>query len=86
MKVSRPIRPIKKKISAPTTARASSAAPPGITHKLHKLLAQAGLGSRREMEELIATGQVTINGKAAEVGSRDGPEDVVRMGRRTIQL
>ncbi|MBA0014367.1 MAG: pseudouridine synthase [Nitrosospira sp.] len=86
MKVIRPIRPIKKKIPAPTTARASSAAPSSVTHKLHKLLAQAGLGSRREMEELIATGQVTINSKAAEVGSRAGPEDVVRVGRRTIQL
>jgi len=86
MKVSRPIRPIKKKAPAATGARAAPAPAPGVTHKLHKLLAQAGLGSRREMEELIATGQVTINSKAAEVGSRAGPEDVVRIGKRTIHL
>jgi 23S rRNA pseudouridine2605 synthase len=86
MKVSRPIRPIKKKTPVATSARITPASESGVTHKLHKLLAQAGLGSRREMEELIATGQVTINGKAAEVGSRTGPEDVVRIGKRTIHL
>ncbi len=86
MKVNRPIRPIKKKTPASASARAAPASAPGVTHKLHKLLAQAGLGSRREMEELIATGQVTINSKAAEIGSRAGPEDVVRIGKRTIHL
>ena len=46
--------------------------PPAQTQKLQKLLAQAGLGSRREMEELIAAGQATINGKVARVGDRVG--------------
>jgi len=50
------------------------------------MLAQAGLGSRREMEELIAGGQVTINGKVARIGDRVGPEDVVRVGKRTIHF
>jgi 23S rRNA pseudouridine2605 synthase len=50
------------------------------------MLAQAGLGSRREMEELIAGGQVTINGKIARIGDRVGPEDVVRLGKRTIHF
>ncbi len=54
------------------------------TQKLQKLLAQAGLGSRREMEELIATGHATINGKVAHIGDRVGPEDVVRVGKRVI--
>ena len=31
--------------------------------RLHKLLALAGLGSRRDMETLIASGRITINGK-----------------------
>jgi len=57
-----------------------------VTHKLQKMLAQAGLGSRREMEELIAGGQVTINGKIARIGDRVGPEDVVRLGKRTIHF
>jgi 23S rRNA pseudouridine2605 synthase len=54
------------------------------TQKLQKLLAQAGLGSRREMEELIIAGQATINGKIAQIGDRVGPEDVVRVGKRVI--
>jgi 23S rRNA pseudouridine2605 synthase len=63
-----------------------SASAPAITQKLHKLLAQAGLGSRREMEELIAAGQTTINGKVANIGDRAGPEDIVRVGKRVIHL
>ncbi len=38
--------------------------------KLHKVLAQAGIGSRRDMEELIAEGQVMVNGQAAHTGQR----------------
>ncbi len=83
-----PIRPGKKKAPTPVRADSTSASAEtsGVTHKLHKLLAQAGLGSRREMEELIATGQVTINGKVAETGDRAGPDDVVRFGKRTIHF
>ena len=56
------------------------------TQKLHKLLAQAGLGSRREMEKLIATGQVTINKRIAEIGDRASNVDVVRIKKRIIHL
>ena len=42
-------------------------APPEPTQRLHKLLALAGLGSRRDMEELIASGRVTVNGAPAVV-------------------
>lgn len=54
--------------------------------RLHKLLAMAGLGSRREMEELIAAGQVTVNGKVAEVGARATVADVVRVDGRQVRL
>ena len=57
-----------------------------MSEKLHKMLAQAGLGSRREMEELIASGQVTVNGQVAEVGTRVSEGDQVRVGRRLIHL
>jgi len=92
-----PIRPIKKKTASPATEKASLTATPDhatparrapvtATHKLQKLLAQAGLGSRREMEELIASGEVSINGKVAGTGDRAGPDDIVRVGKRTIHL
>jgi 23S rRNA pseudouridine2605 synthase len=38
--------------------------------RLQKVLAQAGLGSRRACEELIAAGRVTVNGEVAELGRR----------------
>ena len=84
-----PTKPIKRKTSASTDTDAVSASAPASvsnTHKLHKLLAQAGLGSRREMEELIATGSVTINGRVATIGDRAGPDDMVRVGKRTIHF
>jgi 23S rRNA pseudouridine2605 synthase len=42
--------------------------------RLQKVLAQAGLGSRRACEELIAEGRVTVNGEVATLGTRADPE------------
>jgi 23S rRNA pseudouridine2605 synthase len=57
----------------------------GQSQKLHKVLAQAGLGSRRAMEELIKGGKVLVNGKTAALGMRVAPDDLVKVGRRQIQ-
>ncbi|MGY6517503.1 MAG: pseudouridine synthase [Lysobacteraceae bacterium] len=47
----------------------SEAAPQTTTEeRLHKVLAQAGLGSRRALEERIAQGLVRVNGETAQVG------------------
>ncbi|MBN9134108.1 MAG: pseudouridine synthase [Nitrosospira multiformis] len=75
---------IKPALTAHSEAGSSSAQ--SVTQKLHKILAQAGLGSRREMEELIASGQVTVNGKTAQVGDRIDVRDVVRVGKRVIHF
>lgn len=45
------------------------------TSKLQKRLAEAGLGSRRAMEALIQSGQVTVNDRVAQLGERVGPAD-----------
>jgi 23S rRNA pseudouridine2605 synthase len=42
----------------------------GVGERLQKVLARAGIGSRRACEELIAGGRVTVNGEAAELGRR----------------
>ena len=52
--------------------------------KLHKVLADAGLGSRRDMEELIISGRVSVNGQPAHIGQRVGPADQVRVNGRTL--
>ena len=58
--------------------------PGDATHKLQKSLAQAGLGSRRDMEEWVRAGRVTVNGVAATIGARVGPNDVVRVDGQAI--
>lgn len=78
--------PRTKAASAEITSGVNSRSTPAATQKLHKLLAQAGLGSRREMEELISAGQATINGKVAQVGDRAGPADIVRVGKRVVHF
>jgi 23S rRNA pseudouridine2605 synthase len=54
--------------------------------KIHKVLAAAGLGSRREMEELIRAGKVKVNGGAAQLGMRVQPGDVIRVGKRQVTV
>lgn len=55
-----------------------------IMPKLHKVLADAGVGSRREMEELIIAGRVSVNGEPAHIGQRVGPNDQVRVNGRPV--
>ena len=52
--------------------------------KLHKVLAEAGLGSRRDMEELIVAGRVSVNGEPAHIGQRILPTDQVRINGKLI--
>ena len=55
------------------------------TEKLQKALADAGLGSRRDMEALIATGVVTVNGQTASVGDRVTAADMIRVEGRLVR-
>lgn len=55
-----------------------------VMPKLHKVLADAGIGSRREMEELIVAGRVSVNGEPAHIGQRVGASDQVRVNGRVI--
>lgn len=53
--------------------------------KLQKLLANLGLGSRRQLEEIIKAGRVSINGKLATLGDRATSEDEIRIDGRLVR-
>lgn len=56
------------------------------TEKLQKVLARAGLGSRREMETAIEKGRVKVNGKVATLGDRIEMRDRVSVDDRPVTL
>ena len=70
----RPGKPVRRDLTAEDDAP-----------KLHKVLAEAGLGSRRDMEELIVAGRVSVNGEPAHIGQRILPMDQVRINGKLIQ-
>ncbi len=73
-----------KKLEVDENGLSSTPAEP--TQRLHKLMALAGLGSRRDMEEMIASGRVTINGETAKPGQGVTQYDVVRVDSRPLKL
>ena len=72
--------------SGATGRPAARAAVPESSTKLHKALADAGFGSRREIEEWIAAGRLSVNGLPAHVGQRIGPWDRVHLNGKRVHL
>jgi 23S rRNA pseudouridine2605 synthase len=69
-------------------ARAARQAAPsaaGAGERLQKLLARAGLASRREAEGWIRAGRLTINGQPATLGARVSARDEVRLDGRVVR-
>lgn len=57
-----------------------------MEERIQKLMAQAGIGSRRECEKLIAKGRVTVNGRLAHLGDKADPAaDKIMVNGRLIQ-
>lgn len=57
-----------------------------MTEKLHKVLARAGLGSRRHIEQWIQQGRVTVNGETARVGARVDSRDRLAVDGRPVAV
>lgn len=55
------------------------------TEKLQKALARMGLGSRRQMEEIIKAGRVSVNSGPATIGDRVAQGDEIRVDGRLIK-
>jgi 23S rRNA pseudouridine2605 synthase len=60
--------------------------PQAETPKLHKVLAQAGLGSRLEMEQLITEGRISVNNEPAHIGQRIQFGDQVKVNGKPIRF
>jgi 23S rRNA pseudouridine2605 synthase len=61
-------------------------APQAETPKLHKVLAQSGMGSRLEMEQLIMEGRITVNNEPAHIGQRIQFGDHVKVNGKPIRI
>lgn len=61
-------------------------APQADSPKLHKVLAQAGLGSRLEMEQLILEGRISVNNEPAHIGQRIQYGDQVKVNGKPIRF
>jgi len=73
---------IKDELSAPKRVLPPQPESP----KLHKVLAQAGMGSRLEMEQLILEGRITVNNEPAHVGQRVQFGDHVKVNGKPIRF
>ncbi len=61
-------------------------APQAESPKLHKVLAQAGMGSRLEMEQLILEGRISVNGEPAHIGQRIQFGDVIKVNGKPVRV
>jgi len=78
-----------KRAAGPTKkpdATKSEVVKPVAGEKLQKVLARAGLGSRREMERWIEAGRIAVNGKAAHLGDRVEERDRLAVDGRDIEI
>jgi 23S rRNA pseudouridine2605 synthase len=61
-------------------------APEADAPKLHKVLAQSGIGSRRDMEDMITEGRITVNGEPAHVGQRISFGDRIALDGKPVKV
>ncbi|WP_246262119.1 23S rRNA pseudouridine(2605) synthase RluB [Aromatoleum evansii] len=54
--------------------------------RLQKVLARLGIGSRREIEEWVVAGRITVNGEPAELGQKIGPGDRVKLNGKLLSV
>ena len=55
-----------------------------MSEKIHKVLAAAGLGSRREAERWIVEGRVSVNGNISKIGDRVGSSDKIILDGKVV--
>ena len=61
-------------------------APDPDVPKLHKVLAQAGVGSRRDLEQMIEAGRITVNDEVAHTGQRISFGDRINVDGKAVRF
>lgn len=61
-------------------------APDAEAPKLQKVMAQSGLGSRRDLEQMIADGRISVNDEPAHVGQRVSWGDRVAIDGKPVKV
>jgi 23S rRNA pseudouridine2605 synthase len=61
-------------------------APEADAPKLHKVLAQSGVGSRRDLEQMIVDGRVTVNAQPAHIGQRISFGDKIAIDGKPVKV
>ena len=77
--------PPAEEAAEPAAAPKRVLAPEPDAPKLHKVLAQAGIGSRRDMEQMIVEGRITVNGEPAHIGQRISFGDRIAVGGKPVR-
>ncbi|SBV35973.1 Ribosomal large subunit pseudouridine synthase B [uncultured Stenotrophomonas sp.] len=76
--------PRKLSLNKLSLKREAAAEQPKLEERLHKVLAQAGLGSRRALEQRIADGLVKVNGEVAQTGMSVRSGDKIDLDGRSF--
>ena len=57
-----------------------------MSERLQKFLARAGLGSRRQIEDWVRQGRITVNGAPAQIGMQVGGADQIQVDGRPVRI
>src|SRR5262245_35903478 len=76
------------KVRTSSTPRPKRAKPEGrhVPERIQKILANAGIGSRRSIERWVAAGRITVNGRIAKLGEQLQGRERVCLDGKPVRL
>jgi 23S rRNA pseudouridine2605 synthase len=80
-----PVKARPRRSAAAAAGSGASSADGGGSERIQKVLAQAGLASRREAEDWIRAGRVSVNGVVVDIGAKVSGRDELRVDGRVVR-
>lgn len=77
---------MKKRPQNRPAVRKNSAKSADEPERIQKLLAKAGIASRRQIEKMIEEGAIQVNGAVAKLGDKITVDDIVKLKGRIVKL